>query len=70
MAESIDTAPRELLALEKALDRAELRYQSALAEERKRTGQARVIAAEFTRRHRAHREDLRRQLKQLREVTR
>ena len=63
---SADEAPREILALEKALDSAELRYQDALTMEKTLSPKARAIFGAVVRARRAERNALQRQLAQLR----
>lgn len=57
---------REIVALEKALDSADLRYQDAINAFRMKHGEARSLAAQFVRDRRAERDALKRQLEQLR----
>jgi hypothetical protein len=61
-----ETTPREILALEKALAAAELRYQDSINAFRLKHGEARAVAAQFVRERRAERDALSRQLTQLR----
>ena len=57
MPDVVNETPREILAAMKALESAELRYQSAISAFRMRRGAERVTAAQFVCERRKERDD-------------